>query len=343
MAHRWGENIRLLLLCFTLSGLFTLTTYFHPGLRNVPIFGQRAAELWLWTLNPSPAYVGQGIIMGPETTLHMALGALIGWAFLSPLARHQGWAPGPVGDWDTGSKGWIVWVSLSIMLSDAIVSLGFISSRILLGSALLEPMTSRLRPSMNTDDTSIRYMRVPVDDDESIQTATASTFRGDHTNEPATAPSLDIDRDENEEGLVDAPADQQVSDRVIWVGLTASIIFCIASIHIVFGDLIPAYATVLAVAMALLLSVMGVRALGETDLNPVSGISKLAQLFFALAIPASNKATILINLISGAIVSPLYRLLKMSRGGHPTNISQSEAVCISCATSAQTYPTERLY
>ncbi|CAI4211766.1 unnamed protein product [Parascedosporium putredinis] len=154
---------------------------------------------------------------------------------------------------------------------------------------------------MNTDDTSIRYMRVPVDDNESAQTATASTFRGDHTSESATAPSLEIDRDENEEGLVDAPADQQVSDRVIWVGLFASIIFCIVSIHVVFGDLIPAYATVLAVAMALLLSVMGVRALGETDLNPVSGISKLAQLFFALAIPASNKATILINLISGAI------------------------------------------
>jgi uncharacterized oligopeptide transporter (OPT) family protein len=48
---------------------------------------------------------------------------------------------------------------------------------------------------------------------------------------------------------------------------------------------------------------MGVRALGETDLNPVSGISKLAQLFFALIIPQSNKSSVLINLVAGAIVS----------------------------------------
>jgi uncharacterized oligopeptide transporter (OPT) family protein len=35
--------------------------------------------------------------------------------------------------------------------------------------------------------------------------------------------------------------------------------------------------------------------------NPVSGISKLAQLFFALIIPQSNKNSVLINLIAGAV------------------------------------------
>lgn len=52
---------------------------------------------------------------------------------------------------------------------------------------------------------------------------------------------------------------------------------------------------------ALLLSVMGVRALGETDLNPVSGISKLTQLFFALVTPSSSPNAIIINLLAGAI------------------------------------------
>jgi ABC-type glucose/galactose transport system permease subunit len=55
----------------------------------------------------------------------------------------------------------------------------------------------------------------------------------------------------------------------------------------------------------LVLSIMGVRALGETDLNPVSGISKLAQLFFALIIPQSHKSSVLINLIAGAVVCTL--------------------------------------
>ncbi|KAF4591511.1 OPT superfamily oligopeptide transporter [Ophiocordyceps camponoti-floridani] len=49
------------------------------------------------------------------------------------------------------------------------------------------------------------------------------------------------------------------------------------------------------------LSIMGVRALGETDLNPVSGISKLAQLLFALIIPQSDKSSVLINLVAGAV------------------------------------------
>jgi hypothetical protein len=56
-----------------------------------------------------------------------------------------------------------------------------------------------------------------------------------------------------------------VSNRVVSIGLVISILFCVGSIRIVFGNLIPIYAIVLAVFMALILSIMGVRALGETD------------------------------------------------------------------------------
>lgn len=48
---------------------------------------------------------------------------LVGWAVLSPLAKHSGWAPGPVGDMTTGSRGWILWISLAIMCTDSLVSL----------------------------------------------------------------------------------------------------------------------------------------------------------------------------------------------------------------------------
>ncbi|KAG5985114.1 hypothetical protein E4U55_001363 [Claviceps digitariae] len=133
----WASDIRLLVVCFVVSGAFTIATYFFPILRNIPIFGMVAADKWLWTLNPSLAYVGQGVIMGTETTLHMVLGSLIGWAFLSPLAKHKGWAPGPVDDWEHGSKGWIIWVSLAIMLVDAVVSLGYLGIRSILLSDLL--------------------------------------------------------------------------------------------------------------------------------------------------------------------------------------------------------------
>jgi OPT family oligopeptide transporter len=99
----------------------------------------------------------------------------------------------------------------------------------------------------------------------------------------------------------DAPPEHLVSSKTVWIGLILSIIFCVATLRIVFGELVPLYATITAVFMALVLSIMGVRALGETDLNPVSGISKLAQLFFALIIPQSNKNSVLINLVAGAV------------------------------------------
>lgn len=50
-------------------------------------------------------------------------GMVTGWAVLSPLAKHSGWAPGPVSDMTTGSRGWILWISLAIMCSDSLVSL----------------------------------------------------------------------------------------------------------------------------------------------------------------------------------------------------------------------------
>lgn len=284
--------------------------HFYPVLRNLPIFGRVAAESWLWTFNPSLAYVGQGVIMGPETTLHMALGAFVGWAILSPLAHYREWAPGPVGDWDTGSKGWIVWVSLSIMLSDAIINLAHVGSQILLGPAFFELLKSRFKSLVGKGSIQTQYTQLRNTDDENTLLVPESTEQGLYQSgsgsiwEHHTRPRLEMAR--GEELDEDAPPEQQVGNRTISVGLAASILLCIVSIHVVFRDLVPLYATVLAVAMALVLSVMGVRALGETDLNPVSGISKLAQLFFALVVPASNKAAILINLISGAVVSFIF-------------------------------------
>lgn len=304
-SQKWVANIKLLVICFGVSGIFTLSMFFFPVLRNLPIFGQDAAETWLWTFNPSLAYVGQGIIMGVETTLHMTLGAVVGWGLLSPLAHRQGWAPGPIDDWDSGSKGWIVWVSLSIMLADAIINLAHIAFRPIVGLPFAKAAFERAQSLFPRLGRLSNYSPL-----------------SSHDHEPGARPETGAAADPEREGLLprsegvsgddhegvaekteeDAPEDQLVGSRIISIGLAASILLCIATIHVVFGDLMPLYATVLAVAVALVLSVMGVRALGETDLNPVSGISKLAQLFFAIVIPASHKSGVLINLVSGAVV-----------------------------------------
>jgi OPT family oligopeptide transporter len=285
----WQSKIRALVGSFSVSAVYTVLSYFVPILRDLPILGSKLAKDWLWTFNPSPGYIGQGIVMGPTTTIHMLIGAIFGWGILSPLAKSRGWAPGPVADWETGSKGWIVWVSLAIMLSDALVNLGWL---------ILRPVYHWSIPKLNLFIKAViacdykgvleimkirsRYESLPGRDSD-------STTTDPQTKSAASLPD------------VDAPAEHLVSNKTVLVSLGLSILLCIASIHIVFGSLVPFYATLVSVVLALLLSVMGVRALGETDLNPVSGISKLTQLVFALIIPQSNVNSVLINLIAGAV------------------------------------------
>lgn len=294
--EEWASNLRLLVVCFAISGTTTLLTYFLPFLSDVPIFGTVAASQWLWTFNPSLAYVGQGIIMGTETTMHMLLGAIVGWAFLSPLAKYRGWAPGDVDDWQHGSKGWIIWISLAIMLADAVVSLGYIAVLPVYRNPAVCDAVNKIADFVEAKTGWVLYgrshryapifERTGLDDEDS-----------DEEDQPLRQPVADVEDD----GPDDAPVQQRIGSKTVIVGLLASVMICVAAVHIVFGNLVPLYATIIAVFMALILSIMGVRALGETDLNPVSGISKLAQLFFAFIIPQSNRSSVLINLIAGAI------------------------------------------
>jgi hypothetical protein len=108
-----------------LSTQALLRTYV-PSLQTLPIFGSIAATTWGWAIDMSPAYVGYGMIMQPLTTAHMLLGAVIVWAVLSPIAKTKGWAPGPIDDWETGNRGWTIWVSLGVILGDSLVGVCWI-------------------------------------------------------------------------------------------------------------------------------------------------------------------------------------------------------------------------
>lgn len=225
--------------------------------------------------------------MGPATTTHMLIGAILGWAVLSPLAKYRGWASGDVGDWNTGSKGWIVWVSLAIMLVDAIVSLGWLILKptIWYGRTYGTGFVRNMRE--NGLSTYIRGLTYPKTREYSpVDLA-----------EPPLAVSDKTERDEE----YDAPPEHLIGIRTTLIGLALSLGFCIFAVQSSFAGIIPVGLTTLALLLALLLSVMGVRALGETDLNPVSGISKLTQLIFAIVTPPGSKNAVTINLLAGAI------------------------------------------
>lgn len=231
--------------------------------------------------------------MGPATTLHMLLGAIVGWGILSPLAKHNGWAPGKVSEWKTGSKGWIVWVSLAIMLADSLVSLGWL---------ILRPIIKygpRFYTTVKSDIKEYGWKAVLTP--PALQSRKGYYAVGSQDDSPDT-PTIWKHQPDNDSLLeADAPPSHLIGPRTTAIGLILSLALCILAVQYSFPHTISIPLTLVALLFALLLSIMGVRALGETDLNPVSGISKLTQLAFALIVPSSNPNTITINLIAGAL------------------------------------------
>jgi OPT family oligopeptide transporter len=254
--EEWSRKVRYLFTSFLSSSAILFTSYFFPILGSLPIMswiGLPSLTMFSWTLTPSLSYVGQGMIMGPKTGISMMLGALFGWGILAPVARHEGWAPGPVDNWKTGAKGWIMWVSLAIMLGESISSLSIIAVQA--ARSFYEARKRRIDRE--------RY---------------------------------GVEKEGEEEEEVDpAPPEQQVPRRWWVTGLIASTLLCLCTVSPLFN--MPFYEPLIAVAVACLTSVLAVRALGETDLNPVSGIGKISQIVFAGVAPGNVVA----NLIAGAI------------------------------------------
>lgn len=273
----YSKNILLLTVSFGLSAFYSLISYFFPVLRNLPIFGRHLAQQYLWTFQPSPAYMGQGIIMGLPTVSSMLLGAFLGWAILGPLAQHMGWATGPVDDWKTGSQGWILWISLAIMVADTVVSFVTISA-------------ISIYNLLRSSNTHVDFLNL---------------FRSNHNNYErleSSAPGSNNDSIMvNDSSDPDVTSDHLIPTSLTLFGLLASFIICILSVKFVFESLIPITPIIVSFVLALLLSVLGVRALGETDLNPVSGIGKISQLIFALIVPKSHPGSVLINIVAGGI------------------------------------------
>ena len=229
--------------------------------------------------------------------MHMLFGAVLGWAILSPIAKSHGWATGPVKDWQTGSKGWIVWVSLAIMLADSVVSLGWL---------VLKPLIAHA-PQLRTRFLSSRFGNWFVSRKPNhfhrrshISYSALSPITEVSTPVSHQSPPVDAHVDADE----DAPPSQLISTRTVVILLPLTLILNVICMHFVFGDIMSPLLSSIATLLAVLLSIMGVRALGETDLNPVSGISKLTQVIFSLATPASHfsrRTALVTNLLAGAV------------------------------------------
>ncbi|KAJ2745208.1 OPT super [Coemansia sp. BCRC 34301] len=305
---KWSTKLLVLFFAFATSGTYALLAHFFPVVAALPVFGRRASDVWAWNLMPSLSYAGQGIIMGLPTCMWMLVGSVVGWGILSPLAKNEGWAPGPVTDWKTGSRGWILWISLAVMIAESTVSLGLVGTKELL------LVLGRLRGLYNKRRAGDTLLAVAV---EEVPTPNAL---GQNVEHDAAVRKADSNVQLVAEGEMD-----EVDSRflipawVTWGGLAASTLLCMGIVKALFD--IPVYDTLIAVVLALPLAVLGVRALGETDLNPVSGIGKVSQVVFAGVMPGNLVGNLVAGGIAEAGAQQAGDLMQDLKTGHLLNAS----------------------
>lgn len=230
----------------------TLVTYFLPILRHIPIFGAQAGEKWLWSLDLSAGFLGTGIITGLEVPLHMLCGAVVGWGILSPMARSMGWAPGEIDDLERGSRGWILWISLSSLLADCLMSLFWPLAKL-----FIDRVRALLASFWNKSSDWL------ISHDEAQTSPLISERAHSNVSDRALPPGR----------LLNIPFLFSSRSGSSTIGLVVSSIICALTVKIVF-DFMPTHFTIIAVAFSLPLSVIGVRSVGAIAYNPISGIGE---------------------------------------------------------------------
>ncbi|SCU99530.1 LANO_0F02124g1_1 [Lachancea nothofagi CBS 11611] len=284
----YEKNIAILTRTFAASSFYTVMSYFVPFIKAIPVFGSRLSQNYLWNLQPSPAYIGQGIIMGLPTVSYMLFGCILGWAVLAPLARYKHWVDpeADINDWENGVQGWILWSSLAVMVVDSVVGFIVFTTKSVVKFCLRDDKRHALESMI---DDSLQSML--LEEERIINKAS-----GGHHRRQSTVKLVSADHDH------EVDSRQLVKLTTVISGLIVSSVICVVCMVYIFGaQIVPLSSMMIALVLALFLSVLAVRALGETDLNPVSGIGKLSQLVFAVITPRTMKGGVLLNLVAGGI------------------------------------------
>lgn len=196
-----------------------------------------------------------------------------------------------------------MWVSLSIMLADSITSLGWL---------VLQPSAFYLRhygpvcirnARQGKWRELVRELNTPLigQQPEPSTPLARSASEASPIDRVQSGKSLVRSRSAADGPDYDAPPEHLIHGRELLGWFVLSLALYFASIHVAFPRILPFGLDIFALLLAALLSIMGVRALGSTDLNPVSGISKLTQLLFAAVVPITNPLAVPINMLAGAV------------------------------------------
>ena len=100
-----------------------------------------------------------------------------------------------------------------------------------------------------------------------------------------------------------------------WMGGLAagSVLTCVIAYYLF--D-IPPYLTLIAIALSSILSIVAVRSVGETDINPIGGMGKVTQLVYGGIAPGAMSTNLMAAAITGAGASQAGDMMQDLKTGH---------------------------
>lgn len=240
---------------FGASAAGAVLTFLRSGLEWIPeslpkvgpaLFGHSLAKLTL-QLDLSLLNLGAGALIGVRTTVWMAAGATISWAFIVPWVVNNGFVavnPAAPNYFGRAAK-WVMWPGVTMLVVSGLVSFA------LKGRSIIDAIKS------------LRTIKKVVE-------------------EEGAEPREDV----------------EVPMPWFFWGLAAASILAVGTQYLVFG--MSPVQTILAILLSSVLALVGTRAQGETDVNPIGAMGKVTQLLFAVIAPGNPQANIMAAGITSA-------------------------------------------
>ncbi|KAI8811363.1 OPT oligopeptide transporter protein-domain-containing protein [Cladochytrium replicatum] len=275
-------SVRLMLWSFGLStatSLISYWVYIFEKIHMVYWIGkavgstnlQTADVTWGWFIVPNFAFYGAGFITPPNILLSFLLGSLVAFGIGGPTMLTSGYLISATG-WGKSGNGsaqsWWFWPGIALMIFTAFAELAM-NWRLLLtaSGSMFERLVSSSKAALKKlSGRGAKSETITVDDVTSEEEATAAA---------------------NKKNFIDDPVPPELQIPTLWwtSGLLVSIVMTCFVMGYFFG--IPVYQSLLAVLFAFLLSLVGIIAAGQTDINPISTLAKVVQITFA-RMPANS-------------------------------------------------------
>ena len=161
------------------------------------------------------------------------------------------WPPAQLDEWN-GFKGWILWPSLAALLADCVISFVWVF--------LEHPIVSLLRVMRTSPSVAECAASPEQSDPESHDTA----------NPRRASEGVNIISTNSAE--IRGPTGLGMSSKAVGVCLALAISFSVVLVKLPIGKFTTWFQLIIAVLLALPLSIAAIQAMGQTGVNPVSAL-----------------------------------------------------------------------